>query len=74
MLTTLRQILKGKNNVRIMEYEPFGLNMIFVGGSYYADGLLFAIDGSFFALDMEVSEYEWKEDNTLMIVRKRHDN
>ena len=74
MLTTLRKILGDKNNVRIMEYESYGDKMLFVGGSYYADNLLFAIDGSFFALDMEISEYEWKDDNTLVIVRKEHDN
>lgn len=52
----LREILNGKNNVRIKEYERYG------------DGLI-PIDGSFFVLDLEVSAYDWKNNNTLTIVR-----
>lgn len=29
---TLREILKGKNNIRIKEYERWGDGLIFVGG------------------------------------------
>lgn len=65
----LREILKGKNNVRIKEYERYGDELIFVGGCYYADKRLIPIDGSFFVLDLEVSAYDWKNNNTLTIVR-----
>ena len=74
MLTTLRQILEGKNNVFIKEYVSYYDGLIFVGGCYYADKNLMSIDGSFFVLDLVINAYDWKDANTLMIVRERNDN
>ena len=64
-----REILKGKNNVRVKEYERYGDDLIFVGGCYYADKRLIPLDGNFYPLDLEVSVYDWKNGNTLTIVR-----
>ena len=65
----LREILKGQNNVRIKEYERYGNELIFVGGCYYADKRLIPLDGNFYVMDLEVSAYNWKNSNTLTIVR-----
>ena len=66
---TLKEILKGKNHIFIKEYERFGDDLIFVGGTFYANKFFIPIDGSFFVLGLKPSTYEWKDDNTLMIVR-----
>ena len=73
-MLTLRQILEGKNNVFIKEYEPYYDKLIFVGGCYYADKRLIPIDGSFYVLDLTINAHEWKGDNILLIVREGHDN
>lgn len=67
---TLREILKGRNNIRVKEYERYGDRLIFIGGCFYADNRVIPIDGSFFPLDLELNAYEWKDDRTLMIVRQ----
>lgn len=66
---TLREILKGKNNIRIKEYERWGDGLIFVGDCYYADNRFIAIDGSFYSYDLEVNAYEWDRSDVLMIIR-----
>ncbi len=66
---TLREILKGKNNIRIKEYERWGEGLIFVGGCYYADKRFIAIDGGFYSYDLEVNAYEWDSKDVLMIIR-----
>lgn len=65
----LGAILKGKNNVRIKEYELYGDGLIFVGGCYYTGGILIALDGNFYNLDTHIDAYEWLDNATLMIVR-----
>lgn len=65
----LKEILKGHNNVYIKEYERYYDDLIFVGATFYADKRFIPIDGSFFVLGLKPSAYEWKDDNTLMIVR-----
>ena len=66
---TLREILQGKNNIFIKEYERYFEDLIFVGGTFYADKTFVPIDNSFFFLEMKPNAYEWKDTNTLMIVR-----
>ncbi len=70
-MLTLRQILEGKNNVCIKEFEPYFDTLIFVGGCYYANNNLIIYDGNFYMLDMVINAYEWKDDNTLLIVREK---
>ncbi len=57
---TLKEILKGKNNIFIKEYERYFDDLIFVGGTYYANKTFIPIDGSFFVLGLKPSAYEWK--------------
>lgn len=68
---TLREMLKGKNNIRVKEYERYGDRLIFIGGCFYANNQIIRIDGSFFPLDLELNAYEWKDSHTLMIVRRQ---
>lgn len=65
----LDEILKGKNNVRIKEYERYGDGLLFVGGCYYTNNRLIALDGNFYNLDTKVSAHEWLDGGTLMIMR-----
>lgn len=67
---TLREILKGKNNVLIREYERLGDRLIFIGATYYAGGQLIELDGGFYTLDLQPCAYEWDNNGNLMIVRK----
>lgn len=66
---TLKEILRDKNNIYIKEYERYFDELIFVGGTFYANKRFIPIDGSFFVLGLKPSVYEWKDDHTLMIVR-----
>lgn len=66
---TLGEILKGRSNVIIKEYERYGDRLIYVGGSYFADNNFIPIDGRYFAFDVEVGAFEWKRNNVLAIVR-----
>ena len=66
---TLKKLLEGKNNIFIKEYERYYDDLIFIGGTFYANKSFIEIDGSFFVLGLKPSAYEWKDSNTLMIVR-----
>ena len=65
----LRDILQGKNNVLVKEYERYGDRLILIGATYYAGGQLIELDGGFYTLDLQPCAYEWSEDGNLMIVR-----
>ena len=64
----LRELLEGKSQIRVKEYERYGDELIFVGGFYWADGRIIPTDSGFYTLNMEVIA-EWKGDNVLTIVR-----
>ena len=64
----LKELLEKHNGVRIKEYEPWGDNLIYVGGFYWADNQIIPTDGGFYTLNMDVIA-EWKGDNVLAIVR-----
>lgn len=66
---TLQEILKGRSNIRIKEYERYGDKLIFIGGCYYADERLIQIDKNIYTLNMAINAYEWRDNNVLMIVR-----
>lgn len=66
---TLREILKGKNNILVREYERLDDRLIFIGATYYAGGQLIPLDGNFYTLSLEPCAYEWDKDGNLMIVR-----
>lgn len=66
---TLQEILKGRSNIRIKEYERYGDKLIFIGGCYYADEKLIQIDRNIYTLNMAINAYEWRDNNVLMIVR-----
>lgn len=66
---TLQEILKGRSNIRIKEYERYGDKLIFIGGCYYADERLIQIDRNIYTLNMAINAYEWRDNNVLMIVR-----
>ena len=70
---TLKEVLKGKNNITIWELEYInGENMV-VGGCYYANGIFIQIDGSFFSNCTQILAYDWENANTLKVFRK-YDN
>ena len=73
-MLTLREILEGKNNIFIKEYEPYFDKLIFVGGVYYANKSFIEIGSGFYVLDLAINAHEWKDNNTLMIVREGHDS
>lgn len=66
---TLKEILNGKNNVRIKEYERWGDKLIFIGGCYYANKIFIPLDKGFYSNCTKITAYEWKNDEVLMIVR-----
>lgn len=66
---TLQEILKGRSNIRIKEYERYGDKLIFIGGCYYDDEKLIQIDRNIYTLNMAINAYEWRDNNVLMIVR-----
>lgn len=66
---TLQEILKGRSNIRIKEYERYGDKLIFIGGCYYADEKLIQIDRNIYTLNMAINAHEWHDNNVLMIVR-----
>lgn len=70
---TLGEILKGRSNIRVKEYERWGDGLIFVGGCYYGDDTLIQIDRTIYSANMEINAYEWRDNNVLMIVREKHD-
>lgn len=65
----LREILKGKGQVRIAEYEMYEDQLIFVGGGFYDGRRILPLDGNAYSVEMSVNAYEWEDDETLMIVR-----
>lgn len=65
----LREVLEGKKNVWIKEYEPYGDGIIFVGGAYYNGISILPLDSGFYPIEMQIEAYEWKDSTTLMIVR-----
>lgn len=65
----LREILKGKGQIRIKEYEQYGDQLIFVGGGFYDGRRILSLDGKAYPMEMSVNAYEWEDDETLMIVR-----
>lgn len=65
----LSEVLAGKTNVRIKEYEEFGGGIIFVGGAYYNGKSILPLDGSFYPMEMKIEAYEWEDEETLMIAR-----
>lgn len=71
---TLGEVLKGKTQIRIKEYERLGDKLYFIGGCYYADGIYIHIDGGFYSKCVKLNAYEWKDNNTLMIVREKDDD
>lgn len=66
---TLGEILKGRSNIRIKEYERWGDGLLFIGGSYYADNRFIQIDKYQYTLNTPVNAYEWRDNNVLMIIR-----
>lgn len=65
----LREILKGKGQIRIKEYEQYEDQLIFVGGAFYDGRHILPLDGKAYPVEMSVNAYEWEDDATLMIVR-----
>lgn len=78
---TLGEILEGTNGIHVKEYEAFGetpdgkTNLIFIGGTYWANGTFIPISGGYFSKDTKVSYYSWgKNDNkTLLILRAKEE-
>lgn len=68
---TLGEILEGTNGIYVKEYERYGDGLIFVGGTYWANGTFIQISGGFYSKDTKVGYYSWsKNDNkTLLILR-----
>ena len=65
----LIEVLKGKSNIRIKEYEKYGDGIIVVGGCFYNGKSILSLDGGFYPIGMELKMHEWEDDETLMIVR-----
>lgn len=65
----LREVLAGKKNVRIKEYEQYGDGLIFVGGGFYDGKTILPLDRGFYPIEMKLEAFEWEDDKTLMIVR-----
>lgn len=65
----LRELLAGKNNVRIREIEKYGDSYIFVGGAYYNGKSILPLDGGFYPMEMKLEIYDWEDEETLVIVR-----
>lgn len=65
----LREILKGKGQTRIKEYEQYGDQLIFVGGGFYDGRRILPLDSKAYPVEMSVNAYDWEDDATLMIVR-----
>jgi hypothetical protein len=66
---TLLQILQNKNNIRVKEYERFGNGVIFIGGFYYTNKHIIALDRNTYLLSDEPSVYSWEDSTTLAIMR-----
>ena len=65
----LGDILRGRSNIFIKEYEIFGNMTIFAGACYYGDNKLISIDSKSYTFDMEISHYNWTNGNVLQIMR-----
>lgn len=65
----LRELLKGRGQIRIKEYERYGDQLIFVGGGFYDGRRILPLDGKAYPVEMSIDAYEWENDTTLMIVR-----
>ncbi len=65
----LRELLKGRGQTRIKEYEQYGDQLIFVGGGFYDGRHILPLDSRTYPIEMSIDVYEWEDDATLMIVR-----
>lgn len=65
----LRELLKGRGQTRIKEYEWYGDQLIFVGGGFYDGRRILPLDGKAYPMEMSVNAYEWEDGETLMIAR-----
>ena len=65
----LREILKGKGQVRITEYEKYGDQIIFTGGAFYDGRHILSLDSNVYPMEMDIEVFEWRDDKTLMIMR-----
>lgn len=63
------EVLAGKSQIRIKEYEPYVDGLIFVGGAFYDGRRILPLDGKFYPLEMNLRVAEWEDDKTLMIMR-----
>lgn len=65
----LKEVLQGKGQVRIKEYEQIGDSLYIIGGAFYDGKRIVPIDGGFYPMEMKLEAYEWENETTLMIVR-----
>jgi hypothetical protein len=65
----LKDVLAGKSQIRIKEYEAYGDGIIVVGGAFYDGRRILPLDGKFYPMEMKLEAAEWEDDETLMIVR-----
>lgn len=65
----LRELLKGRGQTRIKEYEKYEDKLIFVGGGFYDGRRILPLDSRAYPVEMSVNAYEWEDGETLMIVR-----
>lgn len=65
----LRELLKGRGQTHIKEYEQYGDQLIFVGGGFYDGRRILPLDSRTYPFEMSIDAYEWEDDATLMIVR-----
>lgn len=65
----LRELLKGKGQTRIKEYEKYEDQLIFIGGGFYDGRRILPLDSRAYPMEMSIDAYEWENDDTLMIVR-----
>ena len=57
----LKELLAGKNNVRIREIEKYDDSYIFVGGAYYNGKAILPLDGGFYPMEMKLEIYDWED-------------
>ena len=65
----LRELLKGRGQTRIKEYEQYEDKLIFVGGGLYDGRRILPLDSRAYPMEMSVNAYDWEDEETLMIVR-----
>ena len=69
----LKYLLKGKNQIYVAEFTQewfpqLGNVRTFCGGCFYVDNKLVSLDGGNYNLDIEVSEYKWRNNTELEVV------